>query len=318
MQAGAGVVWHARPGDEVTEGAAAVHPAHRRAEPLRPGAGRRSRAGSTVGDGVVVRADAAAARPGRRCIGAGQRSGSGSGPGRRCRAGSGLPVGATEVSTRYRRQSLRPRPACSRSATDRPLAEPARDVDRARAPEADAAALDADEGVVPAGGEAQPGQLGLRHSTGGGAGPRRSTPTPDADDAPWSRRMTAPGSARGRPGGGVRLRADRGPGRRHDRAGEPAGRTTRWPGLRRGRRRRTCALAARQHRRRRRLALWARLGRCPACRGRGAYAPCVARSAARRPRGTTARFGLVKPVDAPWPSSSDARRRHAGTAEQRC
>ena len=39
VQAGAGVVWHARPGDEVTEGAAAVHAAHRRAGALRAGAG---------------------------------------------------------------------------------------------------------------------------------------------------------------------------------------------------------------------------------------------------------------------------------------
>ena len=35
VQAGAGVVWHARPGDHVTEGAA-VHAAHRRAGALRP------------------------------------------------------------------------------------------------------------------------------------------------------------------------------------------------------------------------------------------------------------------------------------------
>ena len=39
VQAGAGVVWHARPGDEVDRGPAAVHAAHRRAGALRAGAG---------------------------------------------------------------------------------------------------------------------------------------------------------------------------------------------------------------------------------------------------------------------------------------
>ncbi len=36
VQDGAGVIWHARPGDEVTEGSPALHPAHRRHRPLRP------------------------------------------------------------------------------------------------------------------------------------------------------------------------------------------------------------------------------------------------------------------------------------------
>ena len=39
VQAGAGVVWHARPGDKVTEGEPLLHAAHRRAGPLRAGAG---------------------------------------------------------------------------------------------------------------------------------------------------------------------------------------------------------------------------------------------------------------------------------------
>ena len=36
VQAGAGVVWHARPGDDVREGEPLLHPAHRRHRPLRP------------------------------------------------------------------------------------------------------------------------------------------------------------------------------------------------------------------------------------------------------------------------------------------
>ena len=36
VQAGAGVVWHARPGDRVSRGPAAVHAPHRRARALRP------------------------------------------------------------------------------------------------------------------------------------------------------------------------------------------------------------------------------------------------------------------------------------------
>ena len=64
VQAGAGVVWHARPGDEVTEGQPLLHPAHRRARALRAGPGlargwvrRRRRR--------VVHADGPGARPHR-------------------------------------------------------------------------------------------------------------------------------------------------------------------------------------------------------------------------------------------------------------
>ena len=64
MQAGAGVVWHARPGDTVTEGAAAVHAAHRRAGPVRPGPRPRSTGGYDIApDGHGVHAVAAAHRP---------------------------------------------------------------------------------------------------------------------------------------------------------------------------------------------------------------------------------------------------------------
>ena len=65
VQAGAGVVWHARPGDEVREGAAAAHAAHRRAAPLRAGAGV---AGGRVRRGagpLVVPGAAAGDRPRR-------------------------------------------------------------------------------------------------------------------------------------------------------------------------------------------------------------------------------------------------------------
>ena len=63
VQAGAGVVWHARPGDRGARGRAAAHAAHRRAGPLRAGAGV---AGGRVRRGtgpLVVRRAAAGDRP---------------------------------------------------------------------------------------------------------------------------------------------------------------------------------------------------------------------------------------------------------------
>ena len=63
VQAGAGVVWHARPGDRVDRGAAAVHAAHRRARALRPRAG--------VAGGRLRRVDrggSALSSPGPDCV----------------------------------------------------------------------------------------------------------------------------------------------------------------------------------------------------------------------------------------------------------
>ena len=47
VQAGAGVVWHARPGDAGARGRAAAHPAHRRAATASSGRWRRWRTGTT-------------------------------------------------------------------------------------------------------------------------------------------------------------------------------------------------------------------------------------------------------------------------------
>ena len=63
VQAGAGVEWHARPGDSVTQGQPPAHVAHRRAGPLRAGARVARGWVRRVAGRRGVRTDAAASRP---------------------------------------------------------------------------------------------------------------------------------------------------------------------------------------------------------------------------------------------------------------